>query len=108
MNLYETSSSEYSYNNESTNGTTESDNSWSKSAGSTTDFDWMDMNNAQKLDIVSGVIMDWELNNFEVLADSSYFISALDTFYGDESTNKNNLAEAMTMIGLLGNVLIKE
>lgn len=98
MNLYETSSSEYSYNTESTD--VESDNSWSKSAGSTTGFDWLDMNKAQKLDIASGVIMDWELNNFEILADSSCFISALDAFYVDESTNSNNLAEAMTMIGL--------
>jgi hypothetical protein len=98
MNLYETSSSEYSYNTESTD--VESDNSWSKSAGSTPGFDRLDMNKAQKLDIASGVIMDWELNNFEILADSSCFISALDAFYVDESTNSNNLAEAMTMIGL--------
>ncbi|WP_179088009.1 hypothetical protein [Paenibacillus sp. FSL R7-0273] len=108
MNLSDISSSKYSYNDDSTDITTESDYSWSKSAGSTTGFDWLDMNNAQKLDIVSGVIMDWELNNFEILAGSSYFISALDAFYGDESTNSNNLAEAMTMIGLSGNVLSKE
>jgi hypothetical protein len=39
---------------------------------------------------------------------STYFISALDVFYGDESTNSNNLAEAMTLIGYTGNVLRKK
>lgn len=108
INLYETSSSKYSNSNVSTDVTTESDNYWSKSAGNTTGYDWLVMNDAQKRDIVSVVIMDWELNNFEVAVGSSYFISALDAFYGDESTNINNLAEAMTLIGLSGNVLIEK
>ncbi|OMD20351.1 zinc ribbon domain-containing protein [Paenibacillus odorifer] len=81
---------------------------WNKTAGSTTGYNWIRMNTAQKKDIVDGVIMDWKSNSFEVSASSSYFISALDAFYGDDSTNGNNLAEAMSMIGISGNVLNKK
>ncbi|WP_342436343.1 zinc ribbon domain-containing protein [Paenibacillus sp. FSL L8-0436] len=81
---------------------------WDKTAGSTTGYDWLKMYNAQKKDIVEGVILDWKSNNFDVSVSSTYFISALNAFYGDVSTNSTNLAEAMSMIGLSGNVLSKK
>ncbi|MEK3758461.1 zinc ribbon domain-containing protein [Paenibacillus sp. FSL P4-0338] len=84
-----------------------SEETWNKTAGSTTGSDWLKMNNTQKKDIVEGVILDWKSNNFDVSVSSTYFISALNAFYGDVSSNSNNLAEAMSMIGLSGNVLSK-
>lgn len=85
-----------------------SEETWNKTAGSTTGSDWLKMNNTQKKDIVEGVILDWKLNNYDVSVSSTYFISALNAFYGDVSSNSNNLAEAMSLIGLSGNVLSKK
>jgi hypothetical protein len=80
---------------------------WNKTAGNTDGNDWLRMNQSQKRDIVGGVLMDWK-KEFQVNADEQYFISALDAFYGDKATNSTNLAQAMSLIGTSGNVLLKK
>lgn len=84
------------------------DESWSKTAGNTNGEDWLSMTEGQKKDIVTGVIQSWVENDYIVKKDYSWFISNLNDFYGSEATDTINLSEAMSQIGVIGDVLEKE
>jgi hypothetical protein len=83
---------------------TSKEEGWHKTAGKTTGQDWYIMTHYQKEDIVKGIIKTWEDNGHIVTEDADWFINNLDAFYDDEVTQDMNLAEAMSMLAVSGNV----
>lgn len=94
------SSSEFNGNSSSYGSET-----WTKTAGETNGYDWENMTREQKESLVQGVINAWRDNGTAVTADNSWFIEALDAFYGDPATNNTNVAEAISLAGVAGGVL---
>jgi hypothetical protein len=84
---------------------TSSSSSESKTAGETTGYDWKTMTSSEKYGLVSGVITAWKNNNSTVTEGPSWFIEALDAFYGSEATDSTNVAEAMSLCGVSGGVV---
>lgn len=97
---YSTDSSTDSYDSDSY-----SDNTWTKTAGETDGYDWIGMTDGQKNDIVLGVMQSWLDAGKTIDVDEYYFIDAMDAFYGDEATNSTNLAEALSMTAVAGDVV---
>ena len=97
------SNSDLSSNN--TISTYDSATIWTKTAGNTNGKDWAIMTESQKEDIVGGVILTWTKNGNMVDVDASWFIDALNSFYGTEATDSTNLAQAMAMLGTAGRVV---
>ncbi|NMM64439.1 hypothetical protein HBE96_17620 [Clostridium sp. P21] len=89
----------------STNGSSNNSSIENKTAGNASGSDWMKMTSSQKSRLVSSVIRSWKSNGIKVDVGDSWFIDALDSFYGDDYTNGTNVAEAMSLSGAVGNVL---
>ena len=86
-------------------GNTPSQSTWNKTAGTTTGYDWADMNYEQKESLVSGVIQSWKNSGKISEVGSSWYISNLNDFYGDSATNGTDVAKAMSMIAVSGNIV---
>ncbi len=80
---------------------TSSNTGWHKTAGETTEDDWLKMTDYQKEDIVNAMINSVEKSGSKVVKDSKWFISNLNDFYKDGGTN-TNLAQAFSMILVAG------
>ena len=87
------------------NSTSNDDTTWDKTAGDTNGTDWMTMNSVQKNIIVSAVTTTWKDGGHTVDVDDSWFIDALDAFYGTDITNVNSVASAMATTGTAGSVI---
>jgi len=85
----------------------ESDNSttWNKTAGTTSGNDWVKMTVAQKESITKGVVAAWKNGGATLDVDYSWFIKALNSFYGSKATNATFVNAAMSLAGISGGVL---
>ncbi|WP_147675255.1 hypothetical protein [Numidum massiliense] len=95
-----------SYESESTYD--EEEELWTKSPGSTYGKDWAYMTDDQKEYVVDKIISAWKRDGYSVQAGALYFIEALNSFYGDPTTDSMSVAKAISQIGVMGGVLKKQ
>ncbi|OXL97088.1 hypothetical protein [Bacillus sp. KbaB1] len=69
--------------------------------------DWMQMSSSQKSEMVSTVLSNLKRKGYTISEGSTWFVDALDAFYGDKSTNSTKVTEAIVMAGVGGQVIIK-
>lgn len=75
--------------------------SWYKTAGETTEQDWLVMTSYQKEGMVKGLIKTMEESGVKIVKTPDWFIASLDAFYKDGEANLN-LAEAFSLIVIAG------
>lgn len=78
---------------------------WNKPLGNTNGNDWIGMTRVQKSEVVLTIMINWENSGSKVLVDNNWFISELDNYYGNEATNKTDIAKAMSLIAASGKVV---
>ncbi|MGG0150694.1 hypothetical protein [Bacillus mycoides] len=68
---------------------------------------WLKLSEAEKRTLTNRLISNWKSNGYTVTVGADWFIGALDAFYGSPETNVNTIADAMTLSGVAGGVVIK-
>ncbi|WP_088293979.1 hypothetical protein [Bacillus mycoides] len=68
---------------------------------------WLKLSEVEKRTLTNRLINNWKSNGYTVTVGTDWFIGALDSFYGTPETNVNTIADAMTLSGVAGGVVIK-